>query len=374
MATVKQVKKALGAKTERRKPIPDEDKLSLGLTVLNLAISGEYGHGVAKGQCVRFVGDSSSGKTWLFFQMLAEAARNPYFRDYRFIFDNVENGALMDVERYFGAEVARRLEPPRGTRAKPQHSRLVEEFYYNYDNAVQDGRPFLYGLDSMDALDSRTDEAKFRQHKAAFYGKKKPGDEEVKGSFAMGKPKENSMNIKRAITALRDSGSILYIVSQTRQKIGTPFPMKTSSGGDALHFYPHLTLWTSVKGDIKRTVLGKSRVVGSFIQVDVRKNRVTGLDTKVVLPFMPKTGFDETGACVDYLCDEKHWKREGREEDRTAGKITAPEFGIKEMPREKLVQYIEESDARVRKLTALTQFVFRKIDEATTLVRRRRYS
>lgn len=361
-----ELRKSLDDRTPRKKPIPDGDRLSLGNTILNLAVSGHADWGFGKGQYLWVVGDSSSGKTWLAFQILAEAARNPNFKGHRFIYDNAENGALFDVAEYFGAEVERRMEPPRGTCKKPRFSTTVEELYYWLYDATHDAkdRPFIYVIDSMDALDSESDEEKFLEHKAAFESGK-----DAKGSFAISKAKVNSMNIKRVISRLPRNGSMLIVLNQTRDKIGSAVPMKTSAGGRALKFYAHAELWSSVRGDVSNSVLGKERVRGAYVQFDVKKNRISGRDIKVTVPFLWKHGFDETGACVDFLIEEKRWKKN---KDTFAVSV-GPDFPKQSSSREQLIQYIEESEDREKKLRAITQFRWKEIAEATRVKRKKRY-
>src|SRR6186713_2266183 len=88
-------------------------QLSTGSTLLNLGLTDDPFYGLLSGHYYFFVGDSSSGKTWLTMNILAEAAYNPRFASYRLIHDNVEDGALMDVRRFYGKQTARRLEAPR---------------------------------------------------------------------------------------------------------------------------------------------------------------------------------------------------------------------------------------------------------------------
>lgn len=372
---VQAVKTALRAKKPRLPPIPPEAGLSTGCTLINLGCSGRASWGIFKGGYLWLVGDSSSGKTWFAFNILAEAALNRNFRGYRFIYDNVENGALMDVLEYFGKAVATRLEPPAGTRKAPRYSRKVQEFYYNIWNAIKDKerRPFIYVVDSMDALDDDSDEKKFEQLKARDERAHGEGggeeDDKVKGSYGMGKPKANSMNIKRVVNRLTETGSILIIISQTRDKINTPFPMKTAAGGRAMKFYSHVEVWTSVRGDLTRKVhkYGKKlREYGKLLRADVRKNRICGWEGAVQLTFLRKRGVDDVGSNVDYLVEEGHWKKA-----KQGGKITAPEFDFVGT-REKLVRKVEETDSE-RELQLLVQKVWREIDEATVLPRKKRY-
>ncbi|RKZ05953.1 hypothetical protein DRQ25_15030, partial [Candidatus Fermentibacteria bacterium] len=225
-----------GAK--RRDVIPDKDLLKTGSTVLDLAMSGRAAGGIPKGKYIWMVGDSSSGKTFLMLTCLAEASINPAFDDYRFIYDNAEDGALMDLERYFGTRMAERLEPPAGTTEAPEYSAEIEDLYFNLDDALAaaeapGGQPFIYLLDSMDALDSKYAEAKFQESKkAARKGTK------AKGDYGDGKAKMNSTRIRRVVSRLTATGSILIILSQTRDNVGGGLfdPQQTSAGGRALKF------------------------------------------------------------------------------------------------------------------------------------------
>jgi len=165
MSEAKAMKRALLKKKKKKRPFKERDLLSSGSTLLNLNCSGFSSGAFLKGLYIFLVGDTSSGKTFLTRTCLAEAAINTYFKDYRFIFDNAENGSIMDTEKFFGKAVARRLEPPQGTRAKPINSEFTEDFYYNIDDAFKDGRKFIYILDSMDALDTKADLKKFNAKK-----------------------------------------------------------------------------------------------------------------------------------------------------------------------------------------------------------------
>lgn len=348
-------------KPERKPPIPDSAWLSLGCGLANLAVSGRVDRGIAMGNYVWFVGDSESGKSWMCLQILAEAAKNPNFKNHRLIYDPVENGVLLDVPQYFGKELARRLEPPNGTQKKPQPSRNVQEFYFNLRKLKKEGNPFIYILDSMDSLDEKSEEEKFDENMDKYEKGK-----DTKGSFSMTKQKFNSQNINRVVTGLADTNSILIIISQTRDKVNSHIPnQKTAGGGRALKFYSHVQIWTSIKGDLKRTVMKKERVFGKQILFDVQKNRISGRDVKVDIPYLWDYGFDDIGACVDYLVDEEHWSK-------TGSTIKAKEFGV-DKKREDLIAYIEDGERRVDKLRSIVQITWRKIAEETKIKRKPRY-
>src|SRR6185436_11241651 len=99
--------------------------LSTGSTLLNLAISDRARGGFCTGKFFYLVGDSASGKTFLSMTCFVEATKNPAFKDHRLILNNAEDGALMDVRKFFGADVKRRLEWRR--------SEAIEEFYDDCD-------------------------------------------------------------------------------------------------------------------------------------------------------------------------------------------------------------------------------------------------
>jgi RecA/RadA recombinase len=366
------VARQINADRPRRPTIPPERLLSTGVTPINLASTGTAFGGVAKGDYVLLVGDAESGKTWLTMSLFAEAARNKHFRDYQFVYDGSEYGAHMDLRWYFGTDVFRRIRPPRGTRARPEYSQFVEEFYYNLDDRLRAG-PCIYVQDSMTGLTSLADEEKFEERKAAFFK-----GTEAKGSYGMAKAQENSRNSSRIPRLLAETGSILVVTCQTREKVNTglPFLVKTRAGGRAMKFFAHVEFWTSIKSEIKKTARGKERVVGSLLRVDVEKNRHTGGHGTVYVPFYPSYGLDDTGACVDYLLDEGHWAVRKPRKDKKTGKtipggIVAPEFSFVGK-RDDLISRIEDED-EVAELRLLCQKVWQEVEDACAVKRRGRY-
>ncbi len=305
-----------------------------------------------------------SGKTWLSFSCFAEVVLNPNFKNYRLIYDDVEGGALMDVARYFGKGVVSRLESPGVHKGLPVHSDTVESFYYHVHDALKAGRPFIYVLDSQDALTSDASSTKFlKQKKADEEGK------EAAGSYGDGKAKYHSEHIRHVLAGIRKTGSILIIIGQTRDNIGFGFDPKTRAGGKALRFYANLEIWSSVKGKIQRTVRGKPRTLGTHCLVEVKKNRVTGKvgkDRTVEIPIYFDYGIDDVGSCIDYLVAEKHWEK------NDTGQIDAADL-LLEGSRERLAIEIEKEgmEGKVRKLAAK---VWEEIDAECALKRKPRYA
>jgi len=356
---------------KRRKGISSKDLLSTGSTLLNMACSGRANGGFVKGHYFYVVGDSASGKTFLTWTCLAEASINAAFDDYRFIMDDVEGGSLMSIEKFFGRKVVERVESPmKGGRS----SQTIEDFYYNIDDALKDGRPFIYILDSMDALDSEDAEKKFMQQKnAKRKTKRKPtsgdgeaSEEKVAGSYGDGKAKKNSQNIRRVVNRLKNTGSNLINISQTRDNIGftARFEPKTRGGGKALKFYASHEIWSSIKMRLKRTVAGKPRKIGIVCRCDVKKNRLTGEEVTVEIPIYTSFGIDDVGSCVDYLILEKHWTERNKV-------IEAKEFEFSGK-RESLIRHIEKNGLE-KELRILVTDVWEEIKEGCAVKRKFRY-
>jgi len=335
--------------------------LSSGSTLLNLACTNRVDGAFDAGKYYFFVGDSQSGKTFLCLGIFAEAANDSRWDDYRLIYDNVEDGALMDLRKFFGGKTAERLEAPmEDDEGNQAPSFTIEEFYYNVDDAFSNG-PCIYILDSMDALTSNQEQDKFKETKKAHRAGK-----DTTGSFGDGKAKKNAANLRRLFKDMNKHGSILIIISQTRDnlKAMNPFDTKTRSGGRALKFYATLEMWTARKGKIKKTVKGKERVVGIQSKVQVKKNRETGNETAITVPILRSYGIDDISSCIDFLVSEKHWKKKGQT-------IDADELDFNGT-KEKLIRYIEEEEL-VTDLRETVGYVWDEIEKASMADRKPKY-
>jgi hypothetical protein len=349
--------KSILASNEPRRPvIPDEDWLSLGNTMLNLAVTnGERANGgLAKGMFLWYVGQSGSAKTQHALRILAEASINKHFDDHRFVFDNIENGNYFDMAKMW-PKLAKRIEPanPKGP------SRTVQELYYNIDNALNKG-PCIYIPDSMDALLTEQGEEHFEKSKDLFEQGK-----EGKGRYGADKAKANSENISRVVNQLPHNGSCLLMISQIRQNISGYGPSETASGGKALRFYAHVQLWAKVKSPLTRTVMGKEREYGKLVSVDIRKNRISSFEGELELPFLADHGFDDIGSMVDYLTEEKYWQKK-------SGRIEAEEFDHKGF-REDLIQKIENVASDIKKTRMLCKKLWKEIRDKTRITRKNIY-
>jgi RecA/RadA recombinase len=314
-------------------------------------------------------GHSSSGKTFLALTTLAEASINPAFDRFDFIYDDVEDGALMDMERFFGKRMVERLMPPRGTKAAPEHSHRIEEFYANIDDrlelAEKKGRQFIYVLDSMDALDSKYAEAKFKELKTEIRGGQK-----AKGDYGDGKAKINSQRIRNLVSRLRKTDSILIVLSQARDNIdgGMFDPEDVYAGGRALRFYSTVQITSRHGSKLKKKLGDKEVVVGSYCDIQLTKNRLNGTAYRSFkMPIYYDVGIDDVGSLVDYLVEWGRWPKNKQ------GVIDASaDWGGVAFTREKLIQWIDTNDMR-EDLETLAAETYASVQARLAITRKNKY-
>lgn len=359
------VKKGMEKEEEDATPVvapTRKNLLSTGSTLLNLACSDNHHGGFLKGKYYFLVGDSASGKTFLSMTCFAEAVYHRRFKNYRLIYDNVEDGCLIDLASLFSEKVADKVEPPSvDEEGAPKYSSTIEEFYYHLDDANKKGTPFIYVLDSMDALSSGAEINKFEEHKKAFQEGK-----DSAGSYGDGKAKKNSEGLRKALAGIRSNGSILIILCQTRDNItGIGYEKKTRSGGRALKFYATMEIWSSIVGSIRKNVNGKDRQVGVKVRLQIKKNRITGKLQEATVPIYPSYGIDDLGSCVDYLLEEGYW-------ETRKNTIVAKGLNL-EGTREKLIAKIEENKLE-DEVRSLVGKCWKEVDQACSLKRKKRYT
>lgn len=350
---------------------PPEEKqlkasLSSGSTLLNLACSDGADGAFQPGRYSMIVGDSSAGKTFLNMTIFAEAANSETFANYDLIYDNVEDGMLMDVERLFGHETAKRIRPPaKEKNGTPIFSDTIEDFYFHIDDAVKRKKPFIYILDSMDGLTSESELDKFESQKKAARN-----NTQTAGSYGDGKAKKNSAGLRNALIGLRKTNSILIIISQTRDNVGVGFNPKTRSGGRALRFYATVELWLSVNKTITKTIMGKKRRVGINVRAVVEKNRITGKRQEVSFDIFPSYGIDDIGSCIDFLVSDGPWKKTDQMIIPTG--LHRSLEGVK-ITKKSLIDAIEKQNMESR-LRRLVQKTWDEIQEKCNAQRKKKYS
>jgi recombination protein RecA len=322
----------------------DPPLVSTGSTLLNLALSDTTDGGFSLGRIVNVIGDSSSGKTMLALTTLAESARliKPKYND-------VEAACSFDLGRLFGMSLAEALE------TEDPHSDTIEDFQEDIHKWIKEEAPFIYVLDSLDALTSEEDAKKLGEKLEA-----RAKGQKAKGTYSMAKPKLMSEILRQINKGLDDAGSLLIVVSQTRDNINPmSFVKKYRSGGKALEFYCSHVLWMAIEGKIKK----KGQIIGVNTKVKVTKNKLTGKVREVEFPIYYDLGIDDVGSCVDWLIKNGFWKKKGQ-------KISTKKFG--ELTREKLIKTIEDKNLEPR-LRKLVGHSWLKVEESLKLNRKRRY-
>ena len=357
-----------------RKLLP-QNLLSTGSTLVNLATTNNAFGGLLKGRYYIMIGASQTGKTWMYHAIFAESQLHKRFKNYRLIKDEPEMGSDFDIAYYFGAKTAERIEEAWPNRKDEYgnpipNSRTAEEFYDNVENkldeAEKENTGIIYVLDSMDAL---TTESSLKANEAAKDAR--AAQKEVAGSYGDGKAKVNSQRLRNVVQRLEISGSILIIICQERDNLGSPVGGKTFSGGNALLFYSCVQFWFKKANTIDAIIKGKKRNLGTVTRCQIIKNRLTGQqDRDVTVSYYHTFGIDDIGDIVDFLIEEKHW-----EGGKTAlSKINAIEFE-KTLGKEALIEYIQEDKDREKQLREIAQEVWQGIqnDVASKVKRINRY-
>jgi len=325
-----------------------EHLIPTGSTLLNCACSDHPIGGYGLGKITNIIGDSSSGKSLLALTCFAEMSTHTKFDEYRLIYDDVEAALEFNVKYLFGIEVGNRIETN-------VVSDTVQDFYGNILKAIKDGRPFVYILDSLDALTSKEEIERTKQ----YTKEKKPGQKET-GSYKTEKAKMVSEILRVTARDIKNQEALVLVISQTRDNLGFGFSTKTRSGGKALKFFSCHEMWLGIREPFKK----KDRVIGVKSNAKVTKNKLTGKVREVDIPIYYDYGIDDIGANIDFLVTEGHWKK-------TKQTIAVPEFDISGT-RETLIRNIEHY-SREKDLQELVGEVWNQIEDDLRLNRKRRY-
>ena len=313
------------------------DLVPTGSTLLNLALSGQANGGFKLGTIANLVGDSSSGKTFLALQMFAEVVRDNRFKDYELVYDDAESALLIDIETLFGKEIKRVRMDIRSTR--------IEDFFVNLRKVMEDNRPFIYILDSLDSVYSKEED----DRKDSDIGRRQIPNE----------PRILSQMLRRVNDVIKDTDSLLLIISQTRKNIGVTFGMKTRrAGGDALRFYSCHELWMAIRKHIRR----KERDVGVLSKCRIMKNKLMGRQREVEFPILFDYGIDDLTSIINWMEFEGFWKKDGRSLNTDYGKMTET----------KLIDYIEGNNLE-NEVQKMVEDKWNQIESSIKTDRKRRY-
>lgn len=303
------------------------DLLPTGCLLFNLGLSDHHQGGFQKGKMANIIGDSSSGKTFLGLSCFAEAAQLESFDEYKFINDDAESACEFNIPKLFGTKTASRIESPSiDSEGNPVHSDTVQDLWDHLNDLLEEEQPFIYLMDSMDSLDEISEKEHYEANRKA----RRNGKEET-GSYGTKKAKVIGEMLRDIIPKLRKTGSILLIISQTRDNINpVSFAKKTRSGGKALKFYATHEVWLANAGQIKR----KEQIIGYYTNAKVTKNKLTGKHRVVKFPIFYDYGIDSLRGSIEFCVETGYWTKKKQT-------VVAEELGI-ESTLTKMIAVIEE--------------------------------
>ena len=293
---------------------PTDGFFSTGSTLLNLALSDDPYGGYAVGTLVNLIGDSSSGKSFLAWTLFAEMLRHKQFNDYRLVYDEPEAALRFSLEQLFGKKI--------GRVGLDITSDTVQDWSRNVWEVLKGAEPFVYILDSFDALTS--DEELALQNEGKVGGK---------GGWKTEKASVTGELLRKVVRGIENTSSLVVVVSQVRDKLGVIFgPKKYRAGGRGLKFYSTHEMWLNIMGHIKK----KERDIGVNVRAVISKNKVTGKLRQVEFPIIFDYGVDDLGSMIDWMIKEGFWKKpKGRQVIQTGGDFI-------DATKEKLITTIEE--------------------------------
>lgn len=336
-------------------------------TLLNCACSDHYDFAFLVGSIVNIIGDSWSGKTFLALSIFAELNLLSEFDDYRFIYDDAEYANQFNMEYLFGPETSKRIHPPawgfddgndddNQPIEYPIYSDTIEDFHCHIRDHLDEEKPFIYILDSFDALDADQDREKIEEMREARRRGTKP-----KGSYGIIKARIASSLLRNIDDKLSKTDSLLIIISQTRDNLDPlSFKKVTRSGGRALKFYCSHEIWLAAGAKHR----SKERIIGNNVLAKVEKAKLTGKVRDAKFTIFNDLGVDDVRSCIEFLTHFGAWKK-------TKQTINAEHFNIKGSLAS-IIKAIEKRNLEP-KLRKLTGRLWNQLEDEIKLKRKMKY-
>lgn len=347
-----------GREEDLREP-PVRRFLSTGCAVLNCVLSDRVDGGWPSGRISNPIGDSDTAKTVLALHALAEACRNPAFDDYLLVYADVESALTESTKAMFGTRLRERVRflHAEAEQREDRPPETVEELHYQWLSLFDDGRPFVYVVDSLDFLPSQADLDKTSEQRKAWQQGK-----ESKGTYQMAKQKYLKQILREVKGKISATDSIILIISQTIDNIGSMFDPKTVAGGNALEFASRVRIWLS---KLEADKVGK-RIIGRKIRVKASKNHITGHLREAQIWVYNSYGVADIKTSIDFLTTEGAWPK--------VGGWIVPEglYKDQKLQVKDLIKAVE-ADKKQRLLNRLVQRKWDDIEASLTLDWERRY-
>jgi len=277
-----------------------------GCLLLDLAVGGGLGLGFPYGKMVNIVGDKSSGKTFLSWEIVA-ANFYKYKKHLKWNYDDAEEGDTFNTKKLYGTDLKNH------DNSFSQTSDTVEEFDGNTSLFLKEIRSVnqrgIYVEDSLDGLSDADKEKQEKEfEKMAATGKGKDGA----GSYNTGTASHLSKQYFRTKAGkLSKKKVLLIIVSQVRENLNAGMFGKKlyRAGGKAMDFYAHTCLWLYTSIKIKKggrkvgdDIIG-AKTVGVVVKAVTEKSKTPRPYRECYFSIYFDYGIDNIGSCLDYLYD-----------------------------------------------------------------------
>lgn len=354
--------KVCGKDQKKGQEVKNSHLVPSGSTLLNLACSDDHKGAFVSGTIVNIIGDTSAGKSFLALTVLAEICNNSRFDKYELFYDDVEKSLEFNTKKLFGNGFVDRVKLKSSTYAEE-----VGDILFNLTTG-KDDRPFVYIVDSWDALKSMYEEKKEKIN----VGKRKRQQKE-EGSFGDGKAKLLHKLCRQCITGIEKTNSLLIIISQTKDNWGADaiFNPKIVTGGNAIKFFPSHRIWLTILSREGK----KRREIGVWTKAKIIKNKFTGKRRNIEFPIYYDYGIDDITSCVKFLISEfggEHWKVKRKQVNgKSVTAIDCVELNVF-LKEKALVKYIENNNLE-NTLRSVVAFVWEDIEKSILLGRKPKY-
>lgn len=246
------------------------------ITLLDCLLGG----GLPVGQIVNIIGDSSTGKSFIACEIIAQL-RKSLSDDLVWFYDDVENRFNFNTKRLFGFDVIRKNQ---------ENSYTIEDFSKNLKFELDDlkkDKILVYVLDSFDSLTSDAEV-------------KRDDKEQDKGTYGLEKVKSFGQCLRLRKKDIKDKNCILIIISQVRENINAMFGAKYyRTGGKALDHLSSVILWLA---EVER--LSKKKLVyGISTKIKATKTSNDKPFRECVLDIIFDYGIDIVMSNILYLYD-----------------------------------------------------------------------
>jgi recombination protein RecA len=246
-----------------------------GCTVLDCVLGGGY----PMGRISNIIGDSSTNKTGLSIEVMANFRKK--FPDGLIWYQDAEASFDVDYAMVIGLPNDERtfvIDDVRGI------NKTYELMLEATEMASKDDVAGLYVLDTLDGLLPEGEDGELSA-----------------GYDAAQRAKLINSLITKINGRVEESNLHLMIVSQIRDNVGGYGPKHTVSGGNALRFYASQRLWLTQKKPLERTIRKIDKVYGILVNAMCKKNKIGLPFRDCNFPVIFNYGIDDMFACLDWL-------------------------------------------------------------------------